>query len=430
MSATPPVGASDAHDYLPPSSAGAPHAISVPPTTVAASATADAIGHTRTLRVAFTGSGSEYFRIWIVNLLLSMVTLGFYLPFARARRLAYFHGNTQLDGHALGFHGDPWKMLRGYVLMLGLGGAYALASRWSPLATLAAVSVMALAWPALWRASLQFRLANTSWRGLRFGFDGDLRGAYAAMLPAFLPAVAMIAVMALAGPETNEAGELTDPDSGKTFGLLFGGVVLASLLISPWAIAAIKRYQHGHYRYSSQHTLLRARTGAFYTLTAKVLGVALLIGLVSAVLGLAAWYATATWWGGDGEGLDQFAIMAGATVGIGLFYLSMLIVLLPYWTSRLQNLVWGSTGAAQLQFASDLKLGPTIALHVKNALLTALTLGLYWPFAAVATARLRLQAVSVALQGDVDQWVAHGTRRFDDASGDAAGDFFGIDLGL
>ena len=43
--------------------------------------------------VAFTASGSEYFRIWIVNLLLIIVTLGLYLPFAKARRLRYFYAN-------------------------------------------------------------------------------------------------------------------------------------------------------------------------------------------------------------------------------------------------------------------------------------------------------------------------------------------------
>ena len=62
-------------------------------------------------------SGSEYFRIWVVNLLLTVVTLGLYLPFARARQLRYFHENTLIDGAPLAFHGDPWKMLRGYLII-------------------------------------------------------------------------------------------------------------------------------------------------------------------------------------------------------------------------------------------------------------------------------------------------------------------------
>jgi uncharacterized membrane protein YjgN (DUF898 family) len=67
--------------------------------------------------IAFTGSGSEYFRIWIVNLLLMLVTLGIYYPWAKARRLRYFMGNTLVGGQPLGFHGDPKKMFKGYALV-------------------------------------------------------------------------------------------------------------------------------------------------------------------------------------------------------------------------------------------------------------------------------------------------------------------------
>eukprot|EP01041_Mallomonas_annulata_P027255 gene27255-48802_t len=64
---------------------------------------------TNQIGIAFTGSGSEYFRIWIVNLLLMLVTLGIYFPWAKARRLRYFMGNTLVGGQPLGFHGNAWK---------------------------------------------------------------------------------------------------------------------------------------------------------------------------------------------------------------------------------------------------------------------------------------------------------------------------------
>jgi uncharacterized membrane protein YjgN (DUF898 family) len=43
--------------------------------------------------IQFTGSGSAYFRIWVVNLLLTVVTLGLYHPWAKVRKLQYFYGN-------------------------------------------------------------------------------------------------------------------------------------------------------------------------------------------------------------------------------------------------------------------------------------------------------------------------------------------------
>ncbi len=86
------------------------------------------------LPIEFGASGSEYFRIWIVNLLLTLVTVGLYYPWARVRKLRYFYGNTRVAGHAFDFHGNPWRMLRGYLLVGALLVLYSLAGRISPAA--------------------------------------------------------------------------------------------------------------------------------------------------------------------------------------------------------------------------------------------------------------------------------------------------------
>ena len=46
----------------------------------------------------FHGRGGEYFGIWIVNILLTIVTLGLYSPWAHVRNKHYFYGNTDLAG--------------------------------------------------------------------------------------------------------------------------------------------------------------------------------------------------------------------------------------------------------------------------------------------------------------------------------------------
>lgn len=55
----------------------------------------------------FTGSGGEYFHIWIVNLLLTILTLGVYSAWAKVRRLQYFCRNTRLAGASFDYHGNP-----------------------------------------------------------------------------------------------------------------------------------------------------------------------------------------------------------------------------------------------------------------------------------------------------------------------------------
>src|SRR5690349_19493845 len=78
----------------------------------------------RTLALGFTGDGREYFRIWVVNLLLTLATLGVYSAWAKVRRLQYFDRNTVLAGASFDFHGNPKAVLAGRALALVLFTAY------------------------------------------------------------------------------------------------------------------------------------------------------------------------------------------------------------------------------------------------------------------------------------------------------------------
>jgi uncharacterized membrane protein YjgN (DUF898 family) len=370
------------------------------------------------LRIQFTGSGSEYFRIWIVNLLLAIVTLGLYLPFAKARRLRYMHGNTLVDGHALGFHGEGKKMLRGYLLVLAFSAAYAVAGQFSPVAGLVALGVLMTLWPALWQTSLRFRLANTSWRGLRFRFTGSLGGAYSAMLVSSLPALVFVAV--------SVAIPLFGPRPPIWLSLLMGLSVLAMLGMVPFGFARIKRYQHGHYQFADETSELTAGTGAFYKLWFKA-GLVTVLPLVA--LGIAMAVILPAMIGADKRTATLGEVMALTGVVI-LFYLALFLAVQPYAVSRLQNLVWGSTRSPRLQFHSNLKFSSLAWLTLKNLFLMAVTLGLYRPFAVVATNRLRLEAITIEVQGDAARWSSAHLQAEADASGDAAGDLLGVDLGL
>ena len=45
----------------------------------------------------FHGQATEYFKIWIVNVLLTVLTLGIYSAWAKVRTMRYFYGHTVLD---------------------------------------------------------------------------------------------------------------------------------------------------------------------------------------------------------------------------------------------------------------------------------------------------------------------------------------------
>jgi uncharacterized membrane protein YjgN (DUF898 family) len=370
------------------------------------------------LDIRFTGSGSEYFRIWIVNLLLILVTLGLYFPWAKVRRLRYFYGNTLVDGAALDFHGDPKKMLKGSLLVALLFGLYSLAGQFSAVAGLVALVLVAAIAPALVRASMQFRLANTSWRGLRFRFVGGMPEVYRAVLPLYLPIVLIVGLLAFAAPDAAQ------PPTTLWFILPMLGLLLLSVAIQPWTFWLLKRFQHTHYAYASLQTGFSATAGDFYKLGGKLVGMALL-AIALPVAALAALAFSARPERHDLIGLTPWLVMLPL-----LLMLAMLVMVKPYAIARTQNLVWNHTHSDGLQFHSALHFKPLLWLTLKNWLLVCLTLGLYWPFAAVAMARLRLQAVSLTSQQDLDALVGQRGHGSAEAAGDAAGDMLGFDLGL
>jgi len=386
----------------------------------------------QTLDIRFTGSGSEYFRIWIVNLLLILVTLTLYLPFARARRMAYFQNNTLIGGDPLGFHADPWKMFRGYLVVLVLGLSYWGVSNFLPAFSWLALVVFMGLWPLLWRSSLQFRLRNTSWRGVRLNFAGDTKSAYLAMLPMFLPALAFVGLL----PEPVE-GEAIAEETARYAAAVVGAMVLAFVLLLPWLWARIKRYQHGGYAFAQERTELTAGAGRFYGLFFKILGVSLAVMLVvgsvmGAAFGVMMLMGMTNWAELSRGGGAVAGLLAALAFGVIvlLAYVLMPLIVGSYSTSRLQNLLWAHTRSPKIQFQSDLRLGPLFRVGLVNWLLIALTLGLYWPFAKVRLARVKLEAMSLVVQGDVDEWVAEAQPAAKGVLGDAAGDFFGIDMGL
>lgn len=64
----------------------------------------------------FSGSGLEYFKIWLVNTILSILTLGIYSAWAKVRRKKYIYGSARLNGAGFEYLADPVKILKGRLI--------------------------------------------------------------------------------------------------------------------------------------------------------------------------------------------------------------------------------------------------------------------------------------------------------------------------
>jgi uncharacterized membrane protein YjgN (DUF898 family) len=397
-------------------------------TPVPAPPTAAAAQRIHQLPITFTGVGSDYFRIWIVNLLLTGLTLGLYHPWAKVRRLRYFHGHILVGGKPLAFTGEATRMLPGHLLVGLLVVAYGVAAQGSTVAGFLVFLAAAAVTPALYKAAWQFRLSHTCWRGLHLKFRGSMAGAYAAVLPFFAPgAVVLAALMGVSDP--------TDPPTW--YGFLAIGVLLATMALFPWWCWRLSQYRHNHTGLEHLQVAYRGSLGSFYGVFLKTAGVLcaaagvsfLAVALVVDVFIGAETLQRLSW----AQAVAAPQVVVGHVIALGTLAGTALAVPLlarPYFLSRMQNLQWNRHGGKAYRFVCLLPFLPLLGLVLKNSLMLLLTLGLYWPHAVVAMARLRLQTVVVNTRQPSDILVAEMTKRKATRVRAPDSGFFGLPLGL
>jgi len=369
------------------------------------------------LPIRFTGSGGEYFRIWIVNLLLTLVTLGIWSAWAKVRKTRYFWSNTQLAGAAFQYHGNPGAILRGRLLAGAFFVAYSVAGRISVTAGMVAGAVLTLLGPWFFYKSMRFKLANTSWRGLRFGFDSTVGRAYAVLAPAVVLGALLFG--SIATTQRIAPGEKPNP-------VPFVLAELALFALWPWLHARLKAYQHGRARYGNLAFELEPSTGAFY----GVYGKTFLVALPFFVLfGIAMALVIAAMGGVKDPGAAKRALVPIMVVTYAMFLVSYAFAG-AFFTARMQRLVWTRTHAGPVRFSTSVTARGFMRVWIGNGVLTLLTVGMYWPWAAVAIALYRLECMTVEAGAPVEAVAAGSLPAERSATGEGAVDLFGWDIGL
>ena len=341
-------------------------------------------------RLSFSGQGAEYFRIWIVNLALSILTLGIYSAWAKVRRLRYFYLNTTLADASFDFHGDPVAILKGRGIAVALLLAYQFSGAISPYLALLTVALLASIFPWLVVRSLRFKLHNSSHRGLRFSFRGNTRHGYVSFL--LFPLLALVTLY----------------------------------LLAPLAHQRIKRFQHGNSWYGNTRFAFSAGSGRFFTLYLKLLGLGVLI-IALVTTGAALLFPL------ELANTDELSEEAGARLATFILaslagiYLVLFLLLGPWFSARVQNLVWNHTTLGPHRFVSDVRARRLLWIYLGNFLGILCTLGLYKPFADIRLARYRLQHIALVPAGSLDNLLAD-LQQPTSATGEEAVDLFDFDI--
>lgn len=392
-------------------------------------------------RLKFLGRGGEYFRVWIVNVLLSILTLSLYTPWARQRTARWFYDHTLVAGSPLEFTAPLRKMVFGFVIFALLYIAFKIATETGQdtAVSLFILSAALLA-PYLWGSAMRFRLASTRWRGLQLYFAASWKHVYMASWPIFVMAAIWVAVVygldmlapeppaAPVRPPRSRAFPGLPPMNAAMWGLIALGVALSVLCIirvefnykSLLVLRGGIGNQRGRWKpvYSDFVRIWGATVAVFLA------GVALVLALVFAlVMTVNAIQHELRALGGLLFFLIFLAIVA---VFVGLVIASA--PARAYREARMFQLVWNNVGLSQIaRFKCDLQPWAYVRLRLKNLLLTVLTLGLYRPFARVSEYRMKVDSVTLHVKGGLDQLVGQLVKQ-QEGLGDALADAAGLEI--
>ena len=378
----------------------------------------------------FTGTGGEYFRIWIVNLILSILTLGIYSAWAKVRTNRYFYGNTQVDNTGFEYHAKPLAILKGRLLAVALLLVYVLAGQMFPAAGVAFMLLLLLATPwVIWK-SMQFNARMTSFRNVRFGFSGSLLDSYRYIL--FIPLIPLLTAV-LAGIVMWFVTGSSEPGPYVALAVL---AFLTTYLMIPFIQKAITGYYIGNHRYGQGLLKVDLSTKKYYLIYLCLFGWSILIfAAISVAAGVAMYF----------SGLDIAAMVPAAEgelpmmamaplLGSMVFmYIALLIAgvwIKAYLKAKIRNHVFSNIQLEHvMQLDSSITTGRLFRFYLVNILLMICTLGLAYPWIKVRSARLMASTTEAHMSGSLDQYVSIQQSR-QSAIGDEIGEAFDVDANL
>lgn len=319
-------------------------------------------------RGEFRGSAGEYFGIWIVNILLTIITVGIYSAWAKVRRNRYFYGNSFVDGHSFDYHAKGLQIFIGRAIVFGYIIAYNVLLTVSPIAggILALLMLVLLPWIVM--RSLRFNARVTSYRNIRFDFIGKTGGAF--------------------------------------FAIIVGGLVsFFSLgILAPFASRWLYRYIFNNLRYGDRAFETEPKIGALYRVWLPAFLLMIVGAAVGAVVGIFGYYGA--------EGLEDATAEPEMRLILAIYGALIPAFLLwgiaaIFYRIGVRNVVMNATRFdARHSLFSDLGRLRYFWIVVSNLVVSVVTFGLMRPWAAVREHRYVIEHSGIVVDGELDDVIS------------------------
>jgi len=303
----------------------------------------------------FTGSGSAYFRIWIVNILFTVLTLGIYSAWAKVRTKRYFYSNTSINNSSFEYHATPIQILKGRIIAVILAIIYGFVSSNPDYIIISSLMLILfyLSLPFLIYKAIIFNATNSSWRNIRFGFNKDcITQAYVVYL--FLP-ILIPFTLSLVYPYMSYKGWQFYINNGK-----FGKT---------------------HFRFN------KAKISAFY----KIYFICLLT-LVFVLLVLSGL-------------IVLFGISLSLIQIAPLLTVLTIIIIFNSYRILARNIAINNMIISNTSFKSTVRLTSFFKIYFTNFFLIIITLGLFLPWAQIRMTKYLATNLLLLSEGDLDNFV-------------------------
>ena len=346
----------------------------------------------------FKGSASEYFRIWMVNIALTILTLGIYSAWAKVRTNRYMYANTYLNGSNFEYNADPIRILIGRIIVVTLYALFVLFSQYLFMFEIAGgIAILALiVMPWLVRQAVSFKLRNTSYRNVPFRYEGKVSSFYGFFI------------------------------------LHFFLNIFTLMLIFPYSYVKFKKLIIDNAHYGDGDFKFSGGAGDAYAIYIQVFVWSTLF-LVAVVAILMILSVTVTNFLNLSPALLSDSISSDIvgiliTGGVFLIYVPFVFWNKGFTDGYFSNFVREKTMLNNAPLKGEMKPFKLGVIAATNALAIFFSLGLLYPWAQIRYLKYKLEHTALACE-DYDQFESHGY-----VTGSTVGeemvDFFDIDIGL
>ncbi len=340
--------------------------------------------------VEFSGKADEYFSIWIVNILLSVVTLGIYSAWAKVRTLRYFYGHTRVDGHGFHYLAKPMQILKGRLLAVAFFALYSVLSATTPVLGGLMMLAMVFLFPWIINQGMRFHMRMIQHRNVRFSFAGS----YGEALVNFI--------------------------------LLPVASLFTFYLMLPWVLKRIDEYLHSNIRYGGKPLEVKLLTSNYYVAALTAIAVSMIAFFILALLaGLG--FGGLTLAGADTQSGAMPVVMG--VLFAAFYFVAVALVSAIYQAMIRNHLVSSCRFDNVAEFESDLKVVDYTLLILSNTIAIVCTLGLAYPWAKIRKTALLADATHVTLMPGINELTDQQDEQTG-AFGEEAANVFDIDISL